>query len=52
MTVRVCVCVYVCVSPHGTWEGESILGHGSDLADRLQRNAQTAMWCSAIQWDG
>jgi hypothetical protein len=47
--VSVCVCVWVCVCPcvsvcvHGTWKGESILGHGSDLADRLQRNAQAAI---------
>ena len=39
VSVSVCVCVCVC----GTWEGESILGHGSDLANRLQRNAKTAI---------
>ena len=41
--VCVCVCMCVCVCVCGTWEGESILGHGSDLANRLQRNAKTAI---------
>jgi hypothetical protein len=41
--VHVCVCAHGCMCLHGTWEGKSILGHSSDLADRLQRNAQTIM---------
>jgi hypothetical protein len=37
--IYICVCVLMIVCVHGTWEGESVLGHCSDLADRLQRNA-------------
>ena len=43
MCVYICTCVYMAVHVNVTWEGQTVLGHCSDLADRLQRNAQTVI---------